>query len=186
MAIINWDSINAKCNAFIKTPAGRQLVVSQLKGKAIAGGVGSSAAAALYGVDPSQFAALARTLVSMIESRAYVADSVLAHIHSSSISEPVISEDGSCTITISFGGDMSRPSLEPDKYEGARNIVAIMNKGYSKESIKYVEGFWESAGAFVSARPHRPALNFIQSACAEFEALYGSMYDVSVTISSEY
>lgn len=138
-------------------------------------------------ISPAEVAALAHELLSAIQSAAGGAGipaSVQSHISSASVSAPVEVGPGSYSVSISFGGDMSRPSLEPRKYGGVSNIVALFNKGYSAPKAKYVGGYWH--GSFTWGKPSRPALQFIQAACDSFMASHGGEYDIQIEISGEY
>ena len=116
-------------------------------------------------------------------------ESVLAHFSSLKATKPKRMADGSYTVDISFGDDLFRPSLDPGKYGGVSNIVAIFNNGYPKnksriEAISHVEGWWH--GKNTMALGFRPGLYFMQSAVNEFNAKYAGMFDIWVELAEIY
>lgn len=102
--------------------------------------------------------------------------SVLAHFDSLKRGRAERQADGSYVMEISFTDDLSRPSLQPEKYEGVRNIVAIFNNGYPanasrSEAISHVAGYWH--GKETVALPQRVGLHFMQDAVNDFNLNYG-------------
>ena len=118
-------------------------------------------------------------LVQQIRSSAQGCDlppSVLAHFDSLKRGKAERLPDGSYVMEISFTDDLSRPSLQPEKYGGVRNIVAIFNNGYPananrSEAISHVSGFWH--GKETVALPQRAGLYFMQDAVNDFNLNYG-------------
>lgn len=126
---------------------------------------------------------------TFVKHSAGLPSSVAAHFGSLKATPPKRLSDGSYSIEISFADDLSRASLQPYDYGGARNIIAIFNNGYpnnggSSEAISHVSGFWH--GEYVHARGSREGLHFMQAAVDEFNGTYGSVYDVYVTLASVY
>ena len=102
--------------------------------------------------------------------------SVAAHFGSLKAGKPIRQADGSYVIEINFGDDLSRPSLQPEKYGGARNIIAIFNNGYpinggNPDAISHVVGWWH--GKETRALGSRAGLYFMQGAVDDFNLNYG-------------
>lgn len=118
-------------------------------------------------------------LVQHIRDSAHGCDlppSVLAHFDSLKRGRAIKQPDGSFMMEISFTDDLSRPSLDPEKYGGVRNIVAIFNNGYPAdasrtEAISHVSGWWH--GKETVALPQRAGLYFMQDAVNDFNLNYG-------------
>ena len=121
----------------------------------------------------------ARKLVQTIKDTAHGCDlptSVLAHFDSLSIGKLQRQADSSYTIEINFTDDLTRESLQPEKYGGVRNIIAIFNNGYPadrsrSEAISHVAGYWH--GKETVALEFRPGLYFLQDAVNDFNMNYG-------------
>lgn len=77
---------------------------------------------------------------------------------------------------------MYRPSLNPAKYGGVDNIVALFNNGY--KASDYVYGNWH--GNRVRSTISRPGLNFMQEAVSDFNGGYGAANDIVAKLSGEY
>ena len=127
----------------------------------------------------------AKELISMVRSAAASAGlptSVMEHVESLDHTMPHINADGSASIQIYITDNTHRDSLMPQKYGGVENIVAIFNSGYSADGRVY--GVWH--GEKIVSLEQRQGSFFMQKAVNAFEAKYGSKYDVSVDLSSEY
>lgn len=115
--------------------------------------------------------------------------SVTASISNMVAGAPVLLEDGSFMIDISFVDDLSRPSLR--KKDGNRtgdgidNIIALFNNGAN--ASKAVFGIWDGHTTTpIKSKPVRPGLGFMQEAKEEFENKYKARYGITVALSSEY
>lgn len=102
--------------------------------------------------------------------------SVDAHFDSLEVGKLQRNQDGSYIIEISFSDDLTRESLQPEKYGGVRNIIAIFNNGYPSdmgrsEAISHVSGLWH--GKETTALEFRPGLYFMQDAVNDFNLNYG-------------
>ncbi len=102
--------------------------------------------------------------------------SVAAHFDSLKRSRVKLQHDGSFSVEINFTDDLTRESLQPEKYDGVRNIIAIFNNGYPSdrgrsEAISYVTGYWH--GKETVALAFRPGLYFLQDAVNDFNLNYG-------------
>lgn len=130
-----------------------------------------------------------------------VPESVLKHLETAYRKQRRFYKNGKCMVPIYFGGDMSRPSLDPDNYdEGAYNIVQLFNNGYHAKN--YVYGFWYDhaykpidkhwnnfrpwdAAVYIRSRKDREGLHFIQQAIEDFNGKYGAKYNVTASIQND-
>lgn len=88
-------------------------------------------------------------------------------------------EDGEYNISISFGGNLKRASLNPGKYSGVYNIIGLLNKGYATKGGRVVVGVWEGHGdGMAVSLPTRSGSHFIQEAIDIFMREYASEYGV--------
>jgi hypothetical protein len=97
--------------------------------------------------------------------------SVIAHFDSLRRGHITKIGDGTYQVELAFTDDLSRPSLQPSKYRGVDNIIAIFNSGYPtnrsrSEAISHVYGWWN--GKYTQALPYRPGLYFMQTAINDF------------------
>lgn len=84
---------------------------------------------------------------------------------------------GKYKIVIDFREEkLSRPSLQPEDFDGAYNIVALLNKGYWAPGAVY--GEWH--GEEIWSKKKRVAEKYIQDAVAKFESLYGAETEVFI------
>lgn len=118
-----------------------------------------------------------------------VPPSVLAHFDSLSVGKLHRQADNSYLIEINFTDDLSRESLQPDKYGGVRNIIAIFNNGYPSdpsrsEAISHVSGYWH--GKETVALESRPGLYFLQNAVNDFNANFGLALGMYAEVGVEY
>lgn len=116
-------------------------------------------------------------------------ESVAEHFDSLQRGKVAMLSDGSFVMEISFGDDLSRPSLQPDDYEGVRNIIAIFNNGYPAdrsrvEAISHVSGWWH--GRNVNALGFRTGLQFMQTAVDDFNSVYGSKFGIHAEVGEIY
>lgn len=116
--------------------------------------------------------------------------SVSAHFSNLTAGAPVEIGEGAFSVTISFGDDLSRPSMvdHEDGHSlggGVDNIIALFNNGVNAKGAVF--GDWvghESEGPMWSRRS-RPALGFMQAAKAEFEGAHSDV-NVAIRLGSDY
>jgi len=143
-------------------------------------------------VNKKQMKKAAQELVRFVKQAAAsgeVAPSVLADISTLTASNPKHVGGTTWMIELSFGGDLGRPSLQPERYGGVTNIIALFNNGYPKdagrsEAISHVFGLW--GDRYVFAKPSREALNFMQQAVNEFNTKYAASYNTYVELDGIY
>lgn len=131
-------------------------------------------------------------LIHAIQNAALSCDlpqSVAAHFSSLKRGKTAILSDGSYIMEISFTDDLTRESLEPEKYGGVRNIVAIFNNGYPADSsrsaaISNVSGWWHSE--YIHALGARSGLHFMQTAVNDFNQTYGSQFGIHAIVGEIY
>lgn len=109
--------------------------------------------------------------------------SVVELFQSMSISNPEKLDENTYKVTVNFTGDLSRRSLEPDRYGGVDNIVALFNNGYVAPRAEYVIGIWH--GETISGLPFRDSGRFMQAAQQQIESKYASR-DVIVELNPIY
>lgn len=188
MATVNMSSILKKVEAWEKSDAGQKRMNTTID-KYIKTGVKTTQAGDSV-LTLSRMKEMADILIRiLVKSASGLPASVAEHFSSLKSSPPKRLSDGSYSIEISFTADLTRASLQPYDYEGARNIIAIFNNGYPQsagraEAISQVSGFWH--GEYVHARGSREGLHFMQAAENEFNSTYGAVYDVYVTLNPVY
>nr|DAF12294.1 MAG TPA: hypothetical protein [Caudoviricetes sp.] len=171
-ASIDVASISSKVRNFIQSKEGKQ------KFKNIA--------SVELQLEPEKAAdAFISVLKSAISSSGLSADAISAvsninrssarHV-SGSDSEQAVYE-----VTVSFGGNLSRPSLDPKTYGDINDIVLLLNDGVD-HVMKPVYGTWHGKDTW--SRTQISGAQFIESAIATFmgslAAEYGVM-DISVS-----
>ena len=177
MPVINMDSILDKVYAWERSDKGQKKIQGAVN-KYVRNNVSRTKAGSRV-VTQRDMLDAARKLVQTIKDTAHGCDlptSVLAHFDSLSIGKLQRQADDSYTIEINFTDDLTRESLQPEKYGGVRNIIAIFNNGYPadrsrSEAISHVAGYWH--GKETVALEFRPGLYFLQDAVNDFNMNYG-------------
>ena len=177
MPVINMDSILDKVYAWERSDRGQKKIQGTVN-KYVRNNVSRTKAGSRV-VTQRDMLDAARKLVQTIKDTAHGCDlptSVLAHFDSLSIGKLQRQADDSYTIEINFTDDLTRESLQPEKYGGVRNIIAIFNNGYPadrsrSEAISHVAGYWH--GKETVALEFRPGLYFLQDAVNDFNMNYG-------------
>ena len=177
MPVINMDSILDKVYAWERSDKGQKKIQGTVN-KYVRNNVSRTKAGSRV-VTQRDMLDAARKLVQTIKDTAHGCDlptSVLAHFDSLSIGKLQRQADDSYTIEINFTDDLTRESLQPEKYGGVRNIIAIFNNGYPadrsrSEAISHVAGYWH--GKETVALEFRPGLYFLQDAVNDFNMTYG-------------
>ena len=177
MPVINMDSILDKVYAWERSDKGQKKIQGTVN-KYVRNNVSRTKAGSRV-VTQRDMLDAARKLVQTIKDTAHGCDmptSVLAHFDSLNIGKLQRQADDSYTIEINFTDDLTRESLQPEKYGGVRNIIAIFNNGYPadrsrSEEISHVAGYWH--GKETVALEFRPGLYFLQDAVNDFNMNYG-------------
>lgn len=190
MSGVNIDSILDKVYAYEKSDKGRKKMRQTLD-KYIRTNVDRTEAGSKV-LTYRKMREAGEKLVSMMNAAAQgsgVPSSVSNHFDSLKCGGITKLGDGSYSMEISFSGDLSRPSLQPDKYGGVTNIIAIFNNGYPRnrgksEAISHVVGWWH--GKETTALGYRPGLFFMQSAVNDFNEMYGAEFDIYAELAAVY
>lgn len=200
MAGVNWESVLKKAKACMNTPAKKAEASAKIDGYmmskvGLSFGVSHSGAAGKRMMPPS-FAAMKfiDTLTDEIRSHLgsnyangdfhYTALEALTEI---SHSEPYRVGDR-YYVDIYFDGDLSRPSLAPDEYDGIGNIAALLNNGYTASHRVY--GVWENhsiGDERIASLLSRGGAHFVQQAIRDYMGNYAADYGViDIKVSDEY
>lgn len=190
MASLNIDSILAKVDDWKDSDKGKKRMKKTLDGY-VRNNVGKTQAGSPV-LTRKAINDYGNKLIQAIQNTALscdLPDSVAAHFSSLKRGKTTILPDGSYAMEISFTDDLTRESLEPARYGGARNIIAIFNNGYPADAgrsvaISNVYGWWHSE--YIHALGSRPGLHFMQSAVDDFNQTYGSQFGIHATVGEIY
>lgn len=190
MASINIDAILGKVDDWKTSDKGKKRMKSTID-KYARTNVGKTQAGSPV-LTRKAMADYGDKLIQAIQNTALSCDlpqSVAAHFSSLKRGKTTILPDGSYVMEISFTDDLTRESLEPARYGGARNIVAIFNNGYPADAgrsvaISNVYGWWHSE--YIHALGYRPGLHFMQTAVDDFNQTYGSQFGIHATVGEIY
>lgn len=92
-----------------------------------------------------------------------------SYLQESAAKEP---EENAVSIKMTFDPEkIHRDSLQPDRYDGAYDIVALLNHGYSADGAVY--GYYKPADKVIRSLVAREGTFFIQRAVEQFNSLYG-------------
>lgn len=190
MASINLDSILTKVDDWKESDKGRKRMKKTLDNY-VRNNVGKTQAGSPV-LTRKAMIDYGNKLIQAIQNTALscdLPDSVAAHFSSLKRGKTIILPDGSYVMEISFADDLTRESLEPQRYGGVRNIVAIFNNGYPadagrSEAISNVCGWWH--GNYIHALGARQGLHFMQTAVDDFNQTYGSQFGIHATVGEIY
>lgn len=190
MASLNIDSILAKVDYWKESDKGRKRMKKTLDNY-VRNNVGKTQAGSPV-LTRKAINDYGNKLIQAIQNTALscdLPDSVAAHFSSLKRGKTAILPDGSYIMEISFTDDLTRESLEPQRYGGVRNIVAIFNNGYPSdvgrsEAISNVYGWWHSE--YIHALGARQGLHFMQTAVDDFNQTYGSKFGIHATVGEIY
>lgn len=190
MASLNLDFILAKVDDWKESDKGRKRMKKTLDNY-VRNNVGKTQAGSPV-LTRKAMIDYGNKLIQTIQNTALscdLPDSVAAHFSSLKRGKTTILPDGSYAMEISFTDDLTRESLEPARYGGARNIIAIFNNGYPADAgrsvaISNVYGWWHSE--YIHALGSRPGLHFMQSAVDDFNQTYGSQFGIHATVGEIY
>lgn len=190
MISVNLDSIMDKIYAFADSDKGQRIMRKKYD-EYVKSGVSKTDAGSRV-LTKNEMEKISNDFIDMLRSNAAACSlpsSVMEHFDSLKATRPKNGVDGTYSVEISFKDDLFRPSLDPEKYSGVSNIVAIFNNGYPRdrgkiEAISHVEGWWH--GKNTRALGFRPGLYFMQRAVYEFNAKYAGTYDIWVELAEVY
>lgn len=113
-----------------------------------------------------------------------LAYSVMENVRSLRAGKPYKVADGTWQVDLNFGDNLHRDSLRPDMYEGARDIIELINNGYAARAPVY--GYWASAGKNIKSLQTRAGSHFIGQALNSFNAAHSSGDITAVASSDKY
>lgn len=189
MPKVNTDAVMAKLRAWEASAKGKQRMQQTINKYAYQNKQTTEAGGKVLTM--AKVRELAGILVSKVNAHAGgsgMPASVAQSVNSLSCGRVSRSAAG-FSVELNFTGNLARPSLNPGRYGGIENIIALFNKGYPEdgsraEAISHVSGYWH--GQYVFARGSREGLHFLEAAVAEFNAEYGSRYDIVVQLDVKY
>lgn len=187
---INMGAIMRKTVTFSDSPEGKRRMKACLEKYEKEGRTTTAAGDKLISEDMMWEAAAKMIQVLRDVARDFdLPESVMKHFGSLDCSSPMRMPDGSMRVYIyfddGFDNSLHRDSLQPDKYGGVDNIIAVLNNGYSKhENMAKVWGVWHDIR--VHALTERTGLHFIQQAVDDFNGNYGYEYGVTAVAGEDY
>lgn len=190
MSSINMGSILDKLYAWERSDKGQKRIQSTVN-KYVRNNVRKTEAGSRV-LTESDMKEAAKKLVQTIRNTALGCNlpaSVAAHFGSLKVGKLQRQPDGSYIIEINFTDDLTRESLQPEKYGGVRNIIAIFNNGYPSdrgrsEAISHVSGWWH--GKETTALEFRQGLYFMQDAVNDFNLNYGMPLGMYAEVGAVY
>lgn len=190
MYAINMGSILDKVHAWERSDKGQKKIQDAVN-KYVRNNVSRTKAGSRV-ITERDMKEAARKLVQTIKDTARGCDlptSVLAHFDSLDVGKLQRQPDDSYIIEINFTDDLTRESLEPARYGGVRNIIAIFNNGYPSdrgrsEAISHVSGWWH--GEYTTALGFRQGLYFLQDAANDFNLNYGMPLGMFAEVGAVY
>lgn len=178
---IDWGSIQSKLIAWENSARGQRKIQNKIS-EYIRNDVQITQAGSKV-LTNAKMTEIANHFAEYLRSAAAgVPGSIMTAIGSISCGAVTANPDGSFFVELSFSGDLTGPSLYPEKHGVAHNMVAIFNNGYSASGPVY--GDWH--GVRVKSRVNREGLHFMQAAAAKFTAEYGPIYNISVSVGDDY
>lgn len=200
MANINLDSIMRKVSAYSRTDNGKAKMRDVIQ-RYRDSGTGRTGAGDKV-ITKEDMLIAADKMISVLRSTAQsygLPASVMKHFDSLDYSRVYEMPDGTSVIYVYFMDDLHRDSLQPEGYDGVRNIVALLNNGYHAKN--YVYGDWEGhsptgesrfdgrsidTSAYIRSRKDREGLQFIQQAINDFNGNYGADFNVTAVAGDDY
>lgn len=206
MANINIDSVLKKADIYIESADGKKRVRETVnniitgKQKLVSGGSNSVA------LDPEAAAekfievlhkvilehAMSTNFGSAYTNRSMAGQGFLGRTAISALenidyTHPYEYGEDTSYISVYFGGNLIRKSLDPSRYpDGAYDIVGLLNGGYAAKHA--VGGVWEGHGSeTIASLVNRKGTHFIQEAVDDFMGNYASQYGViRIEVSGNY
>lgn len=175
--VINEAAIQAKVAAWGNTPAGQAKIAAVIENYIRTGTTSVKITGNV--ITKAQMMEAAEKMKSLLmQCASGLPPSVQAHVDSTSIGPIVENGPGSYSVTLSFGGGLGRPSLDPKNYPGGYpNIVRLFNDGYGP--IGQVFGEWH--GQRVGSRTFREGTHFVSQAVGMFNSTCGGQYHATAT-----
>ncbi len=180
---INWNSILGKAEVCMKTPKMKKSVQEKID-KYMLGGVSFTAANGKMVKSPVEAAS---TFINILQNEirshqgtryAYgeIDPSSINSLLQLDYSKPY-KVGNQYYIDIYFTNDLHRKSLNPERYDGVENIVALLNSGYSAGHRTY--GYWKSSDKKIASLVERDGAHFIEQAIRTFTENYATKYGIT-------
>lgn len=179
--VINEAAIQAKVKAWGQTAAG-QAKINRVINNYIRTGTTSVTIIGNVITEAQMMEAAEKMKSILAQCSSGLPASVQAHVANASIGSLTQTGPSSYSIELSFEGDMFRPSLQPSRYGGVSNIVALFNNGYFAGN--QVVGDWH--GRRVASKTERVGTHFVTQAVAVFNSTCGGQYHATASASGEY
>lgn len=172
MAVVNTDAVLRKVQAYTETPAGKKKVQNFIKQAKVAH-IRLSSGQVIHTPEEAagKFIEVLHNSIdsSGLSSGAISAVSDIEHGAAQSIGE------NKWVIDVYFKGDLSRPSLDDERYDGIDDIVALFNNGVDHR-MHPVHGDWH--GKETWSKTVIPGSHFIEQAIRDFMGNYATEYNV--------
>lgn len=189
MAYINESSLNKKLSAYFSSSKGKQKV-TKVVDDIMLGRVSFKAKNAVSANKAADiFVTILRDTILSAQGSDFAsgelgnsAVSSLLNIKHSLPKRTGISRENIYyySVDISFMGDKHRDSLEPDRFGGIDNIVALLNAGYkdkgSRRTNANVSGEWH--GKQITGLRRRSGANFLEDAVRRYTDEYAVKHGV--------
>ena len=168
---LNIDWLEKEYNNYLTTDEGKEFVISYYKN---------------YRKEEAYEYAekLKQLIVSFALSQFNLSQmSIINNINDIDIGDVIERSDGSYEINLYLSGDLTRPSLNPNK-EGAYDIVSLFIHGWKQtQRNKNLFGLWH--GRWTKAMSSRPPMTFASDAVEAFNRIY-EKYDIHAELGGEY
>lgn len=200
MAGVNWGSILKKAQACMNTPEKKAEASAKIDAYMMSR-VGLSFGS-LHGsggkAPPKPPSLAAGKFIEILEKEIQshvggsyasggMSQAAMAALSNISHSEPYRVGD-TYYVDVFINGDLSRPSLAPEHYDGIDNIAALLNNGYTASHRVY--GVWEGhsiGDERIASLTSRGGAHFVQQAVRDFMSNYASEYGViNIQVSDVY
>ena len=173
MATINMSSILAKAKSYMGSSEGQSKVNSSVQ-RVMLGNVKLQVGGTVH--TPEDAAAkFIDVLLRSIESSGLSPNAISA-VSGLDYTPTTCIGENTWLVGVYFTGDLSRPSLQEDKYGSIKNIVALLNNGVD-HTMRPVHGVWH--GNETWSRTTIPGAHFVEQAVTDFIGNYASEYNVT-------
>lgn len=169
---LNMDSILAKAKAAVE-PGGKAYGRFQNTAKGVMLGTIKLKSGSTVHTPEEVATKFMQVLRGSIESSGLSANAQSA-ISDFECTSPIDMGNGTYLIKVYFDGDLSRPSLYPEKYGGLNDLAEMLNDGMHAKN--HVYGMWH--GEYIRSRTVFPGTHFMEQAVSDFMGNYGTEYGV--------
>lgn len=175
---IRWSSINKKIKEFVNSDSFKKAVYDQYS-LIITGKVKTA-----NGESRSTFEAADKFILCLTTLAEYdlhtgmIGPTAAEALEKWDFSKSVKAVGDHFQIEINYNDDPFRKSVQPEMYGGVRNIVTLLNSGYSARRPTY--GMWETPDGprHIATRDYFEGTHFIERAIDMFMDKYADQYGV--------